>query len=317
MPSAGGSGDGRWLGIQAFPMACAEKGVDAGARPRHDVPPSGTGPFTAEANPNLGLPLLGGFLGTIKGYVPGDAIIVDVLQAASLVENGALVDVMANSHTLGWLTFDNATNAAAALANDAIVLSVTCFAAGTRIATERGEVPVETIRVGERVPTVLGGALAEVVWIGVREVDCARHPKPGNVWPVRVRAGAFGAGVPHTDLWLSPDHAIYVNEVLVPVKLLVNGGSIAQVPADHITYYHLELPRHDVVLAEGLAVESYLETGERSNFANGPGPMRLYPDFSARLWDAYGCAPLVVTGAQLARAWERVVRIAVTELAVA
>jgi hypothetical protein len=121
--------------------------------------------------------------------VPGDAIIVDVLQAASLVENGALVDVMANGHTLGWLTFDNATNAAAALANNAIELNVTCFAAGTRIATAPGEVPVKTMRVGERVPTLLGGELAEVIWIGVRDIDCTRHPKPRNAWPVRGRSG--------------------------------------------------------------------------------------------------------------------------------
>jgi hypothetical protein len=27
--------------------------------------------------------------------------------------------------------------------------------------------------------------------------------------------------------------------------------------------------------------------------------VRLYPDFSARMWEAFGCARLVVTGAEL------------------
>jgi hypothetical protein len=51
-----------------------------------------------------------------------------------------------------------------------------------------------------------------------------------------------------------------------------------------------------------LPAESYLDTGDRSNFANGGGAVRLFPDFSARGWEALGCAPLIVTGAKLAAA---------------
>jgi hypothetical protein len=62
-----------------------------------------------------------------------------------------------------------------------------------------------------------------------------------------------------------------------------------------------------VLLAEGLAVETYLDTGDRSNFANGGGPIALYPDFGLRISDAAGCAPLVVSGPRLdvARRWAR------------
>jgi hypothetical protein len=54
-----------------------------------------------------------------------------------------------------------------------------------------------------------------------------------------------------------------------------------------------------------LPAESYLDTGHRSNFANADGPIALHPDFASRIWDAEGCAPLVVTGAELdaARRW--------------
>jgi hypothetical protein len=158
---------------------------------------------------------------------------------------------------------------------------------------------VEVLRIGERVRTVLGEATAPIIWIGRREVDCTRHPKPWRVWPVRVAAGAFGPGRPGTDLFLSPDHAVYVEEVLIPIRHLVNGTSIAQVPVDRVTYYHLELPRHDVVLAQGLPAESFLDMRDGSNYANRPGPIRLCPDFSARMWEAFGCAPLVVTGREL------------------
>ena len=183
-------------------------------------------------------------------------------------------------------------------------IAVTCFVAGTRISTERGDVAVEQLRAGDRTQVVLGNA-QPIVWIGHRQIDCTRHARPRTVWPVRVAAGAFGPGRPRRDLWLSPDHAVFVDDVLIPIKYLVNGTSIAQVPVDHVTYYHVELPRHDVLLAEGLPTESYLDVGDRSNFTNGGGPITLYPDFASRIWEAAGCAPLVVVGPKLdaARQW--------------
>jgi hypothetical protein len=181
---------------------------------------------------------------------------------------------------------------------------VSCFAEGTRIATERGEVAVEDLREGDRVQ-VLGHRAQPIVWVARRWIDCTQQPDPRKVWPVRIAPGAFGPGRPCRELWLSADHAVYIGDVLIPVKYLVNGTSIAQVPVDTVTYFHVELPRHAVLLAEGLTVESYLDTGDRSNFANGGGPIALYPDFASRAWDAEGCAPLVVTGPELdaAKRW--------------
>jgi hypothetical protein len=120
---------------------------------------------------------------------------------------------------------------------------------------------------------------------------------------VRVAAGAFGENVPVRDLYLSPDHAVFVNDVLVPVKLLVNGTSIARVKRDHVRYFHVELQRHDMILAEGLAVESYLDTGDRAMFSGGQ-VTALHPDFTPRRWEMAGCAPLVLTGEALQAARE-------------
>jgi hypothetical protein len=185
-------------------------------------------------------------------------------------------------------------------------INIACFAAGTCICTERGAVAVETLRVGDRVHTLSESPLWPVVWIGHRSVNCAHHPIPWQVWPVRVVAAAFGPGQPYRDLWLSPDHAVYVDGVLIPIRHLVNGTSIVQMPVAEVSYYHIELPQHSVLLAEGLPVESYLNTGDRTNFADGSGPVALHADFSSRVWEAEGCAPLIITGSQLDAARQRV-----------
>jgi hypothetical protein len=88
----------------------------------------------------------------------------------------------------------------------------------------------------------------------------------------------------------------------VPVKYLANGTSIAQVERAAVTYYHVELAAHDLLLAEGLAVESYLDVGDRSNFENGGGAVALFPNFTGLKWETEGCAPLVVCGPELAAA---------------
>jgi V8-like Glu-specific endopeptidase len=149
-----------------------------------------------------------------------------------------------------------------------------CFLQGTRVATRRGEVPVEALTTDDILPVRRAG-FARVIWLGRRHVDCRRHPRPADVWPVRIRPYAFGQGQPSRDLWLSPDHAVFVGGRLVPVRHLVNGATIIQEPRDSAVYWHVELPRHDLLWAEGLAVESYLDTGNRGAFqaaARPPSP---------------------------------------------
>jgi hypothetical protein len=180
-----------------------------------------------------------------------------------------------------------------------------CFLAGTRILTVSGEIPVEALRVGDLVACVSGrgAALRPIRWIGVSPIDLDRHAKPEQAWPVRILAGAFGPGRPHRDLLVSPDHAIAMGDVLVPAWLLVNGASIRREERrGDITYFHVELDRHDILLAEGLAAESYLDTGNRSAFANGGVVRQLHPDHAPACWDADGCRRLVRPGAEAA-AW--------------
>ncbi len=177
---------------------------------------------------------------------------------------------------------------------------VPCFAAGTRIATGDGEIAVERLRAGDVVRLARGGTAA-VRWVGHRALRVAGHPRPQDVMPVGVLAGAFGEGVPGRDLLLSPDHAVFVAGMLVPVRYLLNGATVASRTVERITYYHVELARHDVLLAEGLAAESFLDTGNRGAFVNGGGAVMAHPDFSRAVWQAQGCAPLA-TGGEVVRA---------------
>lgn len=188
----------------------------------------------------------------------------------------------------------------------ALFAATACYASGTRILTEAGEIAVEALTPGMRLPGLRSGQPRRIHWIGHRSLRPARHKRPHDVNPVRVRAGAFAPLTPLRDLLLSPDHAVYADGVLVPIRYLLNGATIVQEPAEAITYYHIELADtagavvHDVVLAEGLAAESYLDTGNRGAFANADGPVMTHPDFALRVWHAAACAPLVTAGPALA-----------------
>jgi hypothetical protein len=184
-----------------------------------------------------------------------------------------------------------------------------CFAAGTRILTPRGAVAVERLRQGDLVLTVSGGR-ERIRWIGYRDVDCRRHINRERVLPIRIAAHAFGEDRPRRPLLLSPDHSVFVEGVLIPVRFLVNGSTIRQTDADTVSYFHIELDRHEVVLADGLPVETYLETGGRKAFANAAGAMQLHPDFApvearvAMIWQALGYAQLLGRNGE----YERTVR---------
>ncbi|MBB5760526.1 hypothetical protein HNR01_000121 [Methylorubrum rhodesianum] len=171
--------------------------------------------------------------------------------------------------------------------------TVICFATGTRIRTARGEVAVEDLRVGDQAVTV-GGKQRPIRWIGSRNLDGCGAALPFAQQPVRIRAGAFGDGLPVRDLFLSPGHPVLVGGHLVPVMSLVNGTSLARMPATAVTYWHVELDAHDILLAEGLPAESYLDLGSRPWFAGSDAPLHD-PEFAAT--NAPGrCRPLAVEG---------------------
>jgi predicted Zn-dependent protease len=193
----------------------------------------------------------------------------------------------------------------------ALYADAACYAEGTRIATERGEIAIEAMAVGDEA-LCADGTVRRVRWIGRRTVFPARHPRPDDLHPIRVRAGAFGPGLPMRDLRLSPDHAVWVAHdgggALVPVKHLLTPGAIERERVARVTYWHVELegaagePEHALVYAEGLPAESYLDSGNRHAFEGGGRALMLHPDFSRHAWEAGACAELHVTGPVVAAA---------------
>ncbi|HET9148366.1 MAG TPA: Hint domain-containing protein, partial [Acetobacteraceae bacterium] len=167
-----------------------------------------------------------------------------------------------------------------------------CFARGTRLLTPSGYRPVELLNPGDPLVTQ-GGVARGIAWIGSRVIDLATDPAAHLLRPVVIAAGAFGPGLPLRPLRFSLLHAVFIDGALIPAVLLVNGATITRDDRiQAVTSYHVELARHEVVRAEGLAVESYRDTGNRHRFAEGRGmPCGMLP----------ACAPMLTRGDGLAR----------------
>ncbi|MCB4769299.1 Hint domain-containing protein [Ancylobacter sp. Lp-2] len=145
---------------------------------------------------------------------------------------------------------------------------ILCFLAGTMIATPDGEVAIETLKAGDLVLTAAGAA-KPVRWLA-RQTVATAFADPFKVVPVLIRAGALGEGLPARDLHVSVDHALLVEGLLVQAGALVNGTSIVRrtdMPA-RFAYYHVELADHSLVLAEGVAAETFVDNVTRRRFDN-------------------------------------------------
>jgi hypothetical protein len=169
-----------------------------------------------------------------------------------------------------------------------------CYCRGTLILTELGEQPVEDLKIGDLVATRTG--LRPIKWIGTRAYDPRFIRGQKSVLPIVVSAGALAHGVPARDLWVSPEHALYIDSALVPARLLVNGMTINQVEAvEHLEYFHIELDSHDVILAEGTPAETYIECDNRLMFHNAAEFPALYPEALPNTGQF--CAPRLEEGA--------------------
>ena len=157
---------------------------------------------------------------------------------------------------------------------------IVCFAKGTKIRMADGASEIESLNVGDKIVTHDHG-LQTIRWIGERRIDAARLAAFPKLRPIRISAGALGAGVPSRDLIVSPQHRLVVRskiailmfdaqEVFVPAKHLLGlkGVSIAT-DLNEVTYYHLLCDNHEIIEAEGALAET-LYTGTEAMKAMTP-----------------------------------------------
>ena len=148
-----------------------------------------------------------------------------------------------------------------------------CFGEGTLITTPAGDVAVEELRVGDAVLTSDGRAVP-VTWIGRQTLA----PRFLRLRLIRVAAGALGEGLPLRTLCLTADHAVMLDGLLINAGALVNGTTIADVGdlPERITLYHVETEAHDIILAEGVPAETYIDYAGRRVFDNYAEYVALY-----------------------------------------
>nr|WP_228028434.1 Hint domain-containing protein [Donghicola mangrovi] len=145
--------------------------------------------------------------------------------------------------------------------------SVPCFTPGTRIATRQGPIAVEDLRTGDLLLTRDNG-FCPVLWVGRSHYRLAQSMGGARLQPVMIKAGAFGEGVPQTDLLISPDHqmlltrrlmprALPCNELLVPARHLLSQAGVVVAPQREVEFVHVLMERHEILLADGAWTESY------------------------------------------------------------
>jgi len=242
------------------------------------------------------------FDGAIGGFAIGDVIDVTNLTP-SQVEGDVHGDTIAMGGS-GTLDFTGIPSgdffhfASYGPTGTQITLSTTpCYRRGTRILAERGEVPIESLKMGDRVMTS-SGIMRPIRWIGRRSYSGEAAWGNREVLPIRIGAGALGDGLPRRDLWVSPEHAMFIEGLLIPASLLVNGASIVQEESvDEVTYLHLEFDSHTVIYAEGAAAESFVDDESRAMFDNAADYARLYPNAARE--PARFCAPRTEDGEAL------------------
>ena len=138
------------------------------------------------------------------------------------------------------------------------------FLAGTHLTLANGkQCPVEHLNVGDMLLTRDHGP-QPVRWIGFQTRRAV-----GSAAPIRITEGTLNTS---HDLRLTPQHRLFIwqrrdelgtgrAEVMVKAELLVNGTTVLREEGGHIDSYQIVFDGHEIIYAEGIAVESLLVTG--------------------------------------------------------
>ena len=140
---------------------------------------------------------------------------------------------------------------------------IPCFTRGTQIRTDRGDVEIENLEVGDLILTKDNG-FQPIRWIGSKTVSGGHIDAP-----IVFTKGAIGNA---REFSVSPNHRMLLSgwratllfgerDVLVPAKALVNGETIYASTTRQIEYFHILFDAHQIIFAEQTPTES-LYTGD-------------------------------------------------------
>lgn len=224
----------------------------------------------------------------IRSSYPGDTVTISLAGGGTAtitgttfyLADGREVFTPTDGSVLQNATLQSATYVSSQGPLNVGSLGPPCFLAGTRITTERGKRPVEKLKPGHVIIGVNGERLPllKVLRRSFSTRDLRDNPK---LFPVMIKAGALGGGLPKRDLLVSKQHRMLIrskisermfgdDEVLIPaIKLTPLPGIYVDKSVRHLDYYHLLFEKHEVILAENAPTESLL-TGQQALSAIDP-----------------------------------------------
>lgn len=140
----------------------------------------------------------------------------------------------------------------------------------TRIATPIGERAASTLAIGDLITTREHG---DQPITNIREAFAA--PAERNHFPVRIKQGALGFGLPRADMQIGPQHRVLFEHIRVPLMfgtdaVLVRAKSLALSHANirvensnvPVSYIQISLEDQAVIFAEGIPIETIMPDGE-------------------------------------------------------
>ena len=272
--------------------------------------PETLSPVTLSGVDGINTTLSGGlddFFGTSAATPSLAGVVALMLQAdpnLTPAQVKAMLTESATSFGNSSISGAGLVNADAAVAQAEAQVGSACYCRGTLILTDRGEMLVEELQIGDRLMTMSGDA-KPIKWIGRRSYSGRFALGRRDILPICIKAGALGEQTPRRDLWISPHHAMFLDGVLIEAKDLINEVTVVQAQSiEKVEYFHLELDDHDVIFAEGALSESYIDDDNRGLFHNASEFQILYPDrVNTR---ARYCAPRCDEGYEIEAARRRI-----------
>lgn len=195
-----------------------------------------------------------------------------------------------------------------------MVINPPCLTPGTLVSTPRGLIKANDLRVGDLVDTVDCGP-QPICWIQKRRLVFSAGEE--DFKPILIQKGSLAPCKPLNDLYLSPQHRVLLDgplikqkcgasEVLVPAKALTDRKGIRSTPGTaSVEYVTVMFKSHQIILAEGVKVESYLPRPYAAQFLTKKATAELeglFPGlFSEKFEEIYPAVRPVLTTQQALR----------------